>query len=112
MIAADKFKRQTLPRQFGALAANLARISSIARWPEPSDTLLPMLTESIYFAEWLVPQTEPEVAANLVDLQVMLGLWRKSWPRAKEDRTQRTLLSFQTKKWSNQMLEYAGLLQS
>jgi hypothetical protein len=112
MISAEKFKRQTLPRQFGALAANLARISSVARWPEPSDVLLPMLTESIYFAEWMLPQVEPETVANLVDLQVMLGLWRKSWPRAKEDRTQRTLLSFQAKKWSDQVLDYSDLLQA
>ncbi len=110
MITVERFTSQPLPRQLGALAANLARIASCARWPEPSDVVVPMMTESIQFIEWIAPHTAPQVAADLVDLQVMLGLWRKSWPLAKADRTQRTLLSFQAKKWSDQVLDYSGLL--
>ena len=69
-----------------------------------------MLEESQYFIEWIAPHAEPQAAAELVDLQVMLGLWRKSWPRAQQDRTQCVLLSFQAKKWSDQVLDYSGLL--
>jgi hypothetical protein len=71
-----------------------------------------MLSESIQFIEWVAPHTLPEVAAELVDLQVALGLWRKSWPSVRQDKTQRTLLSFQAKKWSDKVLEYSGLLSA
>lgn len=112
MISVEKFTRQPIPRQLGALAATLARISSCARWEKPADMLVPMMNESIQFIEWIGPQTEPEVAAELVDMQVMLGLWRKSLPKIQAERTQSILLSISAKKWSDQVLGYSGLLDS
>lgn len=109
-ISAEKFRTQSLPRQIGALAANLARISTCARWEPPSEVVIPMINESIQFIEWIAPETAPEVSAELVDLQIMLGLWRESWAKAQQNPKQRTLLSFQAYKWSNQVLEYSGLL--
>jgi hypothetical protein len=46
----------------------------------------------------------------LVDLQVMLGLWLQAWPEAARHPSQRALLAFQAKKWSDQVLAYSGLL--
>jgi len=112
MITAEKFQQQPIPRQLGALAANLARMSTCARWTEPNDVIAPMLMESIQFIEWIAPHTVPEVASELVDLQIMLGLWRKSWPQAQSNNVQRTLFSFQSKKWSDQIIDYSGLLKS
>jgi hypothetical protein len=111
-ISLEKFSRQPLPRQLGALAATLARISSVARWDTPTDDVLPLITEGIQFIEWVAPQTPPEAAVELVDMQVMLGLWRKSWPQAQLNRAQSILLSVQAKKWSDQVLGYSGLLES
>ena len=112
MISAEEFRQQPLPRQMGALAANLARISSCTRWKEPSDIIVPMMTESIQFIEWIAPYTSPEIASELVDLQVMLGLWQDGWPQVKHVSFQRALLSFQSQKWSNQIVGYSGLLSS
>ena len=109
-ISTEKFSQQSMPRQLGALAANLARISSCARWKEPGDIVIPMMTESIQFAEWIAPHTPAEITAELVDLQIRLSLWQKIWPQAQGYDVQRTLLSFQARKWSDQMLEYSGLL--
>jgi hypothetical protein len=50
------------------------------------------------------------VAAELVDIQRMIALWRKAWPEAQKHRPQRILLSVQAKKWSDQILGYSGLL--
>src|SRR4026208_1082810 len=111
-ISTERFRQQPLPRQLGALAANLARISTCSRWTEPADIVIPMLTESIQFIEWIAPHTPPEIAFELVDLQVILGLWRKSWPHAQPNGTQRTSLSFQANKWSNQIIDFSGLLDS
>src|SRR5262245_60012474 len=111
-ISVEKFRQQTLPRQLGALAANLARISSCARWKEPADIVVPMMAESILLIEWIAPYTVPEIATELIDLQLMLALWRGSWPHVQGNNTQRTLLSFQAKKWSDQVIDYSGLLNS
>ncbi len=111
-VSAEKFRTQPLARQIGALAANLARISTCARWEPPTDVVIPMLNESIQFIEWIASETTPEISAELVDLQVMLGLWRESWTKAQENSKQRTLLSFQAYKWSNQVLDYSGLLNT
>jgi hypothetical protein len=68
-----------------------------------------MLEESQYFIEWTAAEAEPEIAAELVDLQIMLALWRKAWPEMQHSRAQRTLLSVQAKKWSDQVLGYSGV---
>jgi hypothetical protein len=69
-----------------------------------------MLKESQYFIDWVAAETEPEVGAELVDIQLMLGMWLKIWPEASQHQGQRALLSFQAKKWSDQVLDYSGLL--
>jgi hypothetical protein len=71
-----------------------------------------MMNESIHFIEWIGPQAEPEIAAELADMQIMLGLWRKSLPSLQTERSQNILLSFLAKKWSDQVLGYSGLLDS
>lgn len=40
----------------------------------------------------------------------MLKLWREGWEHAQTDERLRTLLSVQARKWSDQALEYSGLL--
>jgi hypothetical protein len=69
-----------------------------------------MLEESQHFIEWAAAETEPDVAAELVDIQVMLALWRQFWPEVQHHPNQRALLSVQAQKWSDQVLDYSGLL--
>lgn len=107
-----RFLHLKLPMRLGSLAADLARVASLARHDVANPALDAMLEESLYFIEWTAADTEPEIAAELVDIQRMLGLWRKAWPEAQKQRTQRTLLSVQAKKWSDQVLAYSGLLSS
>lgn len=73
-------------------------------------TLNELFEESLYFIEWTAAEAEPEIAAELVHIQLMLTLWRKAWPDAQQHRTQRTILYVQAKKWSEQVLDYSGLL--
>ncbi len=113
MIAVpESFARESPERQLGALAASLARVASSARRTTRVAVIPPMLMECIQFIEWTAPRVAPEVAEELVDLQVMLGLWRGIWPEAQQHAAQRALLSFQAKKWSDQVLRYSGLLDS
>ncbi|MGQ0600797.1 MAG: hypothetical protein ACT4QE_03770 [Anaerolineales bacterium] len=105
-----RYLADPLPKRLGALAADLARVSSSARHPTRAESVALMLEESQHFIEWAAAEAEPEVAAELVDIQVMVALWRSLWPEARHHQTQRALLSLQAKKWSEQVLDYSGLL--
>jgi hypothetical protein len=106
----ERYLRDPLDRRLGGLAADLARVSSAARRETGGAGVEEMLEESQWFIEWTAAEAEPEVAAELVDIQRLIALWRRSWPEAQKHRTQRTLLSVQAKKWSDQVLSYSGLL--
>lgn len=112
MISVEKFAQQSLPRQLGALAANLARIASCLRRPAPYEVVTPMMHESIQFIEWIAPLAEPEIASKLMDIQVMLALWRTSLSASPINSAQKALLSLQAQKWSEQVLDYSGLLDN
>jgi hypothetical protein len=104
-----RYLADPLPKRLGALAADLARVSSSARHARFESVSL-TLKESQYFIEWVAAEIEPEVAAELVDIQVMLAMWRRLWPEAQHNSLHRALLSLQAKKWSEQVLDYSGLL--
>jgi hypothetical protein len=107
----ERYLKDPLPIRLGGLAADLARLSSSARHSSGAASVAKMLEESQYFIEWTAAEAEPEVAAELVDIQVMLALWRRAWPEAQQNHLQRTLLSVQAKKWADQVLEYSGLAE-
>jgi hypothetical protein len=107
----ERFMRDPLPVRLAGLAADLARVSSSARHSTSAQSVESMLEESQYYIEWTADQFEPEIAAELVDIQRMVALWRQAWPKAQNDRTQRTLLSVQAKKWSDVVLRYSGLVE-
>jgi len=106
----ERFLRDPLPVRLAGLAADLARVSSSARHASGAESVASMLEESQYFIEWTAAEAEPEIAAELVDIQRMVALWRKAWPDAQNNHTQRTLLSVQAKKWSDVVLVYSGLM--
>jgi hypothetical protein len=106
----ERFLRDPLPTRLGSLAADLARVASSARHPTGAESAAVMLEESQYYIEWTAAEAEPEIAAELVDIQRMIALWRKAWPEAQQYSAQRTLLSVQAKKWSDKVFGYSGLL--
>ena len=107
----ERFLGDPLPVRLGGLAANLARVASSARHATGATSVAMMLEESQYYIEWSAAETEPEIASELVDIQRMVALWRRAWPEAQRSRIQCILLSVQAKKWSDQVLNFSGLLQ-
>ena len=111
MTASDEaFLKEPSAGRLGAIAANLLRLASATRRPARAALIDPMLEECVRFIEWTAVELPAEAAAELVDLQVMLSLWRRAWPEAQRDQASRTLLSFQAKKWSDRVLASSGLL--
>jgi hypothetical protein len=102
----ERFLRDPLQVRLAGLAADLARIASSTRHEEGEESVALMIEESRYFIEWTAAEAQPEIAAELVDIQRMLTAWRKAWLAAHKDQTQRILLSIQAKKWSDQILGY------
>lgn len=106
----ERFLRDALPRRLGGLAATFGRVSSAAIHSTNPDAAQAMLEEAKYYIEWTAAETEPEIAAELVDMQRLITLWLKVWDKAYENKTQRTLLSVQAKQWSDRALDFSGLL--
>jgi hypothetical protein len=107
----ERYLQDSLPVRLAGLAADLGRIVSSARHVSGSASVAEMLEESQYYIEWTAAEANPDVAAELVDIQLLIILWRRAWPEAQNSIIQRTLLSVQAKKWSDQVLDYSGLLK-
>ena len=63
----------------GNLASNLARIKSRCQNTAHGEIIEDLLQESKLFIEWTAADTEIEIAAELVELQVQLACWQYSW---------------------------------
>jgi hypothetical protein len=74
----ERYLREPVPLRWAALAADLGRIASSARHTSGSASVADMLEESQYYIEWTATETEPDVAAELVDIQRLIALWRRA----------------------------------
>lgn len=106
----ERFLRDPLPRRLGGLAATLGRISSSARNSTDPSIVANLLDEARRLIEWTAADTEPETAAELVQMQTLLTIWQKAWDKASQHPQQRLLLSVQAKHWSDKALDFSGLV--
>jgi hypothetical protein len=106
----ERFLRDPLPRRLGGLAATLGRISSSARRSTDPKVVFNLLDEAKHLIEWTAAETEPETAAELVRIQVMISLWQRAWDEAGPNHQQRLLLSVQAKEWSDKAIDFSGLI--
>jgi hypothetical protein len=105
----ERFLRDPLPRRLGGLAATFGRISSSARNSSDPNVVCNLLDEAKHLIEWTAADTEPETAAELVQIQIMISLWQRAWNEASQNLHQRILLSVQAKDWSDKAVDYSGL---
>ncbi len=105
----ERFLRDPLPRRLGGIAATLGRISSSARKSTDPNTVSNLLDEAKHLIEWTAADTEPETAAELVQMQTMISLWQGAWNEASQNPKQRLLLSLQAKDWSDKTIDFSGL---
>jgi len=69
-----------------------------------------LIDEARRLIEWTAGETEPEVAAELVRIQILLTVWQKAWETASQNPHERLLLSLQAKEWSDRAVDFSGLL--
>ena len=101
--------RDPLSRRLGGLAATLRRISSSARNSSDPAVVSELLYEARRLIEWTAGETEPEVGAELVRIQILLTVWQKAWETASQNSHERLLLSLQAKDWSDKAVDFSGL---
>lgn len=106
----EGFLRDPLPRRLGGLADTLGGISSSARKSADPNIVLNLLDEAKHLIEWTAADTEPETAAELVQMQTMITLWQRLWTDASQNPQQRLLLSVQAEDWSDKTLDFSGLV--
>jgi len=106
----ERFLRDPLPRRLGGLAATLGRLSSSARNSTDPNVVSSLLDEAKHLIEWTAADAEPETAAELVQMQILITLWQKAWTEASRNPKQRLLLSVQAKDWSDKAVDFSGLV--
>ena len=106
----ERFLRDPLPRRLGGLAATLGRISSSAMKSSDPTIVSDLIDEARRLIEWTAGETEPEVAAELVRIQILLTVWQKAWDTASQNPHERLLLSLQAKDWSDKAVDFSGLV--
>ncbi len=106
----ERYLRDELPTRLGGIAANLGRIRSFAAQRASDEVVESLMDESRHFIEWTAAEAEIDTAAELVELQVELAGWQRSWAQIRDDAALRDQLSKKAGIWSKRVLEMSGLL--
>jgi len=105
----DRFIKDSIPVRLAGLAADMERIATLAGTTGEPSNVLRWLEEAQRFIEWTAAELEPDTAAELVNLQVILSAWRSAWKTAIPESTFRSILAVEAHHWSERILTLAGM---
>jgi hypothetical protein len=105
----ERYIKDAIPVRLAGLAADMERVASLARSTQDPASVLRWLEEGQRFIEWTAAELEPEIAAELVNIQVILSSWRSIWKQGLPDPSIRTLLAVEAHHWSERILAIAGV---
>ena len=106
----DRYMRDPVPIRLGNLASSLAALSTSAASAVRHDHARTVIDECKHFIEWTGPETDIEVAAELVRLQVRLAGWQRHWEELRADPDRVAEVSAEARRASDPVLEWSGLL--
>lgn len=106
----ERYLRDKLSIRLGGLAANLARVKSFSNHPDHRDIVESLLDESKFFIEWTALDAEPELQADLVEFQLRLACWQRSWADIWADPERLVAVAEQAHAWSERLLKISGLV--
>lgn len=106
----ERYLRDNLAIRLGGLAANLSRIKSFASHTANREAVESVLEESKFFIEWTAPETDIDIAAEMVELQIQLARWQRGWANIWADPALRREVAEQSGTWSKRLLALSGLL--
>lgn len=105
-----RYLRDQVPVRLGGVAANLARVHSFSVNQDQNQFVEMMMDESKHFIEWTAPDVEPELQAELVELQIELAVWQRNWSLISADPNRRLAVAELANRWSHRILDLSGLL--
>ena len=107
-----RYLRDPMPVRLGALAANLARVTSFSKHDGHREAVLATLRESKWFIEWIAEDLNEQDAAELVRLQIRMAVWQIQSNKKWNDTYWRSELATQSAEWSHRILGMSGLQNS
>jgi hypothetical protein len=105
---AERYSRMSWPQRLGNLASTLARSSAVSRSGGTAVSVPDLLREGMWIIEWSATDTPPDTLAELVPMQLELGLLRRAWER--DARAVQSVLAYRARVLSDRVLELSGLL--
>jgi len=97
-------------QRLGNLASTLARSATISESRQSTASVPDLLREGMWIIEWSAPDAPVDVAAELVPMQLELGLLSQAW--ARDPHAVRPILAFRARTMSDRVLELSGLLNT
>ena len=107
----NRYLKDNLQIRLGGLAANLSRIKSFSLYNNNREAVESLIDESKFFIEWTAFDADINVAAELVELQVLLARWHYKFDTIWSQKIQLEQLVEQSSFWSRRVLELSGLLR-
>lgn len=105
----DRYTRDTVQVRMGGLAANLLRIKSFSDNPKHAKVVRQLIIESEHFAEWAGVDSDINVQAKLVDLQILLARWAYTWDDIWHDKTRLRSVAAHADRWAQDILRLSRL---
>jgi hypothetical protein len=108
----SRFEQDDLARRLGAIAANLSRISSFLTRGASGVLVRSLIDESKMFIEEVGKTATVDIAAQLVELQLLLAQWSRASDRVLEDSQSRQAVAVNASEWSTRLLTMSGMLDA
>ena len=111
---ARKLDFQRLPKshQLGELASALATFASFAtQILDRPDRTQHLFNEPLCYAEWLIPEVNTQLQAEIAAIHTSLQEWQRDWLQINTNEILRHTVIKQVREWSEQMLDASGLVE-
>jgi hypothetical protein len=105
------FQRENTSLRLGHIASNLGRLRTFCH-SSYEKGVLGVMQETKDFIEWTAAEIEPELAEELVNIQVQLASWEITWSNIWSDEKKRQELATTADTFSQRVLDMSGLLLS
>jgi hypothetical protein len=103
----ELYLKSSQASQLHSLALNLARVQTLAQDGIDGATATHLIRESQFFIEWTVPTLDLEIeidfAADLVDLQRLLGQWKFGWDEHWDNEQKRLAIIEALQPWCDRL---------
>ncbi|GAA6619643.1 hypothetical protein [Scytonema sp. NUACC26] len=103
------FQRDNISLRLGHIASNFARLRTFCH-NNYEKGVLGVIAQTKDFIEWTAAEIEPELAEELVNIQIQLALWERTWDNIWSDDKKRGELATTAETYSGRVLDMSSLL--